>query len=342
MTLETNQTDLESTGLVPDMLSWTENKFAEHSNWAIRRYSALLDLPPSVFSTIHPRLTWKNLLEFEAKTDQGLIDFYPLPENRQTLIAGANQNLEWIKRRCFDWDYLLLPSKERKNYPTSQAYWDNREEIITGEFNEFKRHITYSWEEETDAPQFYRAYWSKLIYDYISAHVMNNYTSRLNLASIQEWYKGGFRKYLKEYDLFPGGYLRPIGKKATDELIVHVLDRDTLNLALASGRLGNNGLGRVCFTEDRVSYDFGYALVFSLKELQKVYPIYRIDEDPYDAHLLQEWRSPIAVDINLALACIPTTEQYFGPLPEGQAWGTRVYGQDVINDIKKTLPDASK
>jgi len=314
---------------------WSKARFPERDvSWGIGKYAGLLDLPPSIFTGSRPGQTWDKFLDIEAKGDKDLISLFPKPEDRGRLIRNAKDSLEWIKRRCFDWDYVLQSPQITSTYSSSQAYWEDRDAIIANEYQQTQRSLYRPQDMNLDA--FTNAYWSKLCYDFMSGHVMPYYLTLHDLQDLRNKYPQGYHGYLKQYEgQFQKDYVSPRGKEATDEMVVHVLSRKSLDLALTTERLGNYGIGRAVFSEDRVCYDDGYALVFSLKELQAVYPMYQFDEDPLDAHILQEWRSPIAVDMNLALACIPTTEKYFGTIPGFQPGGVKLYGLDVIQAIKQ-------
>jgi len=299
-------------------------------------YSALLGMRPPLAEAEGLGTDWNHFLYLDQLESTDLTNQFPRREPRSDLVDRARRQREQIYKACFDVDYLLLPSRERRRFRTNQHYWKNKYDIIGSAYEKAcaqKR----DYEKGVSPEVFVQAYLSKMTDYFVGAEVVNRcLCDDIKTKALKKRVGYDFRTYLEKYGWsFEKGFIEPAEKRDGTDLLVNVLDRNALILALSTGRLGRNGIGRACFSENRVCYDRGYALVFRLDELQQVYPMFRFDECPFDAHLLKEWRSPTAVCIDLAVALLPTDEATFGDIPEGRAFGTKVYGRDVVNRIKR-------
>ncbi len=322
---------------VMTMEEWITKKFGErYLKWGVNTYKTALGMAHPSAPNGESDDVWHKFLFLDQLGDDELIALFPRQSDRRSLIENARKQKEEIFKECFAIDYVLLSDEEKRRHPTPQDYWEARWDIIKDEYKKACKH--YSKLSVIRAPsleEFTRGYFSRLVDTFIP-NVLNSFSSDLNIDDLQLRYKGGHREHLKKHRWSINKvYISPEGTGGPDTLLVNVIDKDSLSLALATGRLGRAGKGRACFSEDRVCYSRGYALVFRLSELAQVYPMYRFDECPFDAHLLKEWRSPIAADMNLAIALIPTTETYFGQIPEGKAYGTRVFGEEVLIKLKE-------
>lgn len=100
--------------------------------------------------------------------------------------------------------------------------------------------------------------------------------------------------------------------------------------------IGRGGRAEVAMCQDRVVYDRGYIVSFQANELKAAgYPLIQVNEDPRDAKILKEWRSPIPVDIRLARVIAPTTEiPDRGKASKAQI-ATSYFGEEYLKKIPR-------
>lgn len=126
--------------------------------------------------------------------------------------------------------------------------------------------------------------------------------------------------------------------KKLDEqsLLVHSIDSESLEKAIKSGTLGRGGVSTAAFCQDRIVYDRGYVVIYQANELLKVgYPMLQINEDIRDSKILKEWRSAVAVDINLARQIVLTSEIPDHEKASRAQIASSFFGEEYLRQIKR-------
>ncbi|KKU63402.1 MAG: hypothetical protein UX86_C0025G0005 [Candidatus Amesbacteria bacterium GW2011_GWC1_47_15] len=94
-----------------------------------------------------------------------------------------------------------------------------------------------------------------------------------------------------------------------DSMLAHSVSREALKKIIKSGVIGRSAYSTVAMCRDRIVYDSGYVIIFQAKDLQAAgYPLLSIGEDPRDAKILREVRTPMPIDIRLARYIALTSE----------------------------------
>ncbi|MCB9812909.1 MAG: hypothetical protein H6772_00740 [Pseudomonadales bacterium] len=80
-------------------------------------------------------------------------------------------------------------------------------------------------------------------------------------------------------------------------------------MVIRTGTVGRGSFDQVAMSQDRIIYNSGYAIIFQASDLVKAgYSLLPIQEVSRDSHILQEWRSPVAIDINIARLIVPISD----------------------------------
>jgi len=149
------------------------------------------------------------------------------------------------------------------------------------------------------------------------------------------------KKSFYEYHFEKGGcnpeiWLGRLGHPDSNSLLIHSISSEGLARAINSGVLGRGGMAEIAMCQDRIVYDRGYVVVFQADELLTAgYPLLQINEDSRDAKILQEWRSPVPIDINLARLIIPTSEIPDRANASKAQIATSYFGEEYLRSVKR-------
>ncbi|MCL5431912.1 MAG: hypothetical protein M1484_02295 [Patescibacteria group bacterium] len=150
--------------------------------------------------------------------------------------------------------------------------------------------------------------------------------------------KTSFREYY-----FNGSGVNPeiwMGPAAVEidsnSLLVHSINSFALSKVAHSGFVGRGGNSMAAMCQDRVVYDRGYIIIWQTNELEAAgYPLMRINEDPRDAKILKEWRSPVPVDVHLARLIVPTSDIPDRENASRAQIATSYFGEEYLRQIPR-------
>lgn len=119
-------------------------------------------------------------------------------------------------------------------------------------------------------------------------------------------------------------------------MLAHALTEENLALAVQTGILAQQGLARICFSQDRIAFNRGWVVIYQAKDLITAgYPLVKFDETPRDADILREWRS-LAVDINLARLVVPSTSiPDYENASKGNNYADSYFGEEFLASLPR-------
>lgn len=269
----------------------------------------------------------ESIKEIEAqKAKEAIMEFIKhIPEsNRKLAIQRASEKREQFLENLW--------REERQKLPPDLVAKHNLSEGLDG----WKRYLKLGHKRENDfRKRFGFEDWS-VKYQAQMLNTLEGDAYRVEHESEPRFKGSFFDHYFGGAGVDPEIWQGEVESIDPKSLLVHSINKEALGKAVTSGVVGRGGRAEVAMCQDRVVYDRGYIVVFQANELKAAgYPLIQINEDPRDAKILKEWRSPIPVDIRLARVIAPTTEISDREKASKAQIATSHFGEDYLRKIPR-------